>query len=207
MLHKNQTIIINKDMEFEDSRLALFSEPNAYIQKFESEHVDKKIKKVVFSEPYESIPAFYINNNFKKGDCDCVTKAKKDLNCENGNVQKHQNNCRLNDSQRNDNCHYDKRGKSGLDLKNLFPLLGAFSKGGGMDVGNIVGLLNNASAQNYGSLNPMSLISGLLSNKEMMGGILNIFKGGGFGLLSKNEKIKKELKTTDFEIKNYTRVE
>ena len=34
-------------MEFEDSRFALFVEPNAYIQKFDNLKSDKKIKKIV----------------------------------------------------------------------------------------------------------------------------------------------------------------
>ena len=43
-------------------------------------------------------------------------------------------------------------------------------------------------------------------NKDAMSGILNMFKGGGLNLFNKQQSPQKELKTTDFEIKNYTRV-
>lgn len=174
-------------MEFEDSRFALFPEPNAYIQKCNKDICEPK--KVVFQEPYESMPAFYINNNFKKGNCDCVPKPKKNDNC-------HNNKCNCNTKKDNKN--------SSFDLKNLLPLLGMFNKGGGADLSSLVGMLNNNSQQNT---NPMNLISTLMSNKDMMSGVLNLFKGGGLNLFNKKQSQKKEIKTTDFEIKNYTKVE
>ena len=83
-----------------------------------------------------------------------------------------------------------------------------FNKGGGSDISQIVGLLNNSSNQQNGNnLNTMNMISSILSNKDAMSGILNMFKGGGLNLFGKKQTQKKELKTTDFEIKNYTRVE
>ena len=100
-----------------------------------------------------------------------------------------------------------------FDLKSFLPLISMFNKGGGVDLSNIVGLLNNSnnsqtqSLQNGNNTNPMALISNLLSNKDAMGGILNLFKGGGLNLFNKKTQAKKDLKTTDFEIKNYTRVE
>jgi len=60
----------------EDSRNALFVEPNAYIQKVGKE--EKSPSKIIFQEPYESVPNFYMNNGFKKGECDCVHKEKND---------------------------------------------------------------------------------------------------------------------------------
>ena len=95
-----------------------------------------------------------------------------------------------------------------VDIKSLLPLLGLFNKSGGSDLSNIVGMLNNNGLNSNGDnkTNLMSLISSLMSNKDMMSGVLNLFKGGGLNLFAKNKPIKKELKTTDFEIKNYTRV-
>ena len=60
----------------EDSRNALFVEPNAYIQKVGNK--EKSPSKIIFQEPYESVPNYYMNNGFKKGECDCVHKEKKD---------------------------------------------------------------------------------------------------------------------------------
>lgn len=212
-------------MEFEDSRFALFAEPNAYIQKAQNvEKKEKERKKIVFQEPYEILPNFYVNNNFTKQDCDCVKKNKhcdiypkphhecnhsisnntncgcgfdNDLGCrkENcGNLPNH-----------NDNCHNDKPKQNGFgfDLKSLLPLLSLFNKGGA-DLSSIVGLLNNKENNQNGTTN---LISSILSNKDVMSGILNMFNGGGLNLFGKKQAVKKQLKTTDFEIKNYTRVE
>ena len=187
-------------MEFEDSRLALFPEPNAYIQFDKPRKKDKEVKKIVFQEPYETLPQFYLNNNFTKHNCDCVHKNfnKHESNCNNGNLNgccdHHDNKCHY------DNHNYNQNNKGfGFDLKSLLPLLGAFNKSGGADLTQFAGLLNNNN-------NSSNLISALLSNKDMMSGILNMFKGGGLNF-NKTKPIKKHMKTTDFEIKNYTRVE
>ena len=161
-------------MEFEDSRMALFPEPNAYIQKCNKDICEPK--KVVFQEPYESMPAFYINNNFKKGNCDCIPKPKKQEPCH--------NKCACDTKQGNKS--------SGFDLKNVLPLLGMLNKGGGADLSSLVGMLNNNSQTNN---NPMNFISSLMSNKDMMSGILNMFKGGGFNLFNKKQENKKRLLT------------
>lgn len=225
-------------MEFEDSRNALFCDPNAYIQRFDVENKCKP-KKVIFQEPYESLPAFYLDNNFIKHECDCVLKHKHDNNYNHGNKQdmhcNHSTNCEPNDyffkkgfynhnishdcncnrgnknynqCEHGDNCNKDNSKQNGFsfDLKSLLPLLGLFNKGGGSDLSSIVGLLNKTGSTNNNS-NPIGLISSLMSNKDLMGGILNLFKGGGLNLFNKKQSVKKELKTTDFEIKNYTRVE
>lgn len=221
-------------MEFEDSRLALFSEPNAFIQNFNNpKQKEKEIKKIVFQEPYETLPNFYINNNFTKHNCDCVKgHNSKDCNCDKDKhfrnnqsnnlfpkdnfCYNHDCNCNhenlnsKNYCQHDDNCHNVNSSKLngfGFDLKSLLPLLGMFNKGGGADLGSIVSLLNNnVKSQDGNNSNPMNLISSLLSNKDAVSGILNMFKGGGLNMFNKKQSIKKELKTTDFEIKNYTRV-
>lgn len=213
-------------MEDVDSINAIYCDPNAYIQK-----VDRKDKyqprKVVFQEPYEQLPSFYINNNFIKRDCDCVKNYNtKDSNYDNYKKKFERNqsgynncdyhcNCENKHSNRqsryNNNCNQDisnKQNGFGFDLKSLLPLLGMFNKGGGADLNSLVGLLsNNVKAQDGNNLNPMNLISSILSNKDAMSGILKIFKGGDLNLFGKKQPIKKEPKITDFEIKNYTRVE
>ena len=186
-------------MDFEDSRLALFPEPNAYIKKFEKK--EKPPQKIVFQEPYECIPTYYINNNFKKENCNCVPSKSKNKNS---------NNCDCNSKNQSFNNTNKQKG-FGFDLKSLMPLLSIFNKGSGADLSNIVGLLNNDSnVQNdsqSSSSSPINLISGLLSNKDVISNVLNIFKGGKFDFFNKKQTTKKQPKTTDFEIKHYTRVE
>ena len=172
-----QNLAISINIIMEDSRNALFVEPNAYIQKFNKE--EKGIKKIVFQEPYECLPNFYIDNNFKKGNCECVLKPKEEC---------------FKDNKKNDCCN----NKGGFNIQSLLPLLTILGKGGGTDFSQISNLLN-------GNSNPMNLISTLLSNKDGLSNILKLFKGGGLNLNNKKEKPK--LKETDFEIKNYTRVE
>ncbi len=219
-------------MDFEDNLNSLYCDPNAYIQRFEK---NKETKKIVFQEPYECLPSYYINNDLKKHNCDCVAKhnnhsnnnyGNPDYNCNQRNKKinqygnlfpkedccNHNGNYNLNNKDNhNDNCHNNdsqKQSGFGFDLKNLLPLLSLFNMGGGADLSSLVGMLNNADKSQTGNnSNPMNLISNLMSNKEMMSGILNMFKGGGLNKFSKKQATKKELKTTDFEIKNYTRVE
>lgn len=161
----------------EDSRFALFVEPNAYIQTFNKDQ--KETKKIVFSEPYECLPSYYVNNNFKKKNCECVAKPKENCECDKSN----QNNKLF-----------------GFDLKSLLPFLSLFNKGG-TDLSKIVGLMNNSKTNANGE-NPMNIISSLVSGGGL-NNILNMFKGGQ----KKRTKKEKEIETTDYEIKNYMRVE
>lgn len=171
-------------MNIEDSRNALYCDPNAFIQK--QSNKKQEHKKIIYQEPYESMPAFYIDNNFKKGNCECVPQKKEK------NIKHEESKCEC----------ISKQNKSlGFDLKNFLPLLGMFNKGGGADLSQIMSLLNN-NLQNSNNSNPINMISSLLSNGGGLGNILKIFKGG-----QKSKLAKKELHTTDFEIKNYTRVE
>ena len=152
-------------MNFEDSRNALFVEPNAYIQKFDN---PGKTKKIVFQEPYECMPPHYLNNDFKKGDCDCLKKSK----CEKQPT------------------------KTNFDFKNLMPLMSMFTKNSNLN--DIVSLFSKS-----GGVDLQNVLTSVLSNKDMLGGILKLFKG------NKKQKIdnKKEIVTTDYQIKNYTKVE
>ncbi len=181
-------------MNFEDSRNALYVDPNAYIQKFEKSE-KKQPKKVVFSEPYECMPSYYIDNDFRKGNCDCIPRPLKP----------HEHHCDKCEKSNNNNISPRKSNGFNFDLKSLLPLLNVFNKGNGMDFGQIANLLNINKAENNNS-NPMNLISSLLSNKDALAGILNMFKGGGLNLFNKSKPTKKEIKSSDFEIKNYTRV-
>ncbi len=194
-------------MIFEDSRNALYCDPNAFIQRYNKKEKCEP-KKVIFQEPYESMPAFYIDNNFIKHDCNyCEGNDKHNLKSQNNSHNDRKNNCKQDNSHNqcwhDCNCNHDvflKQKGFGFDLKSLLPLLGIFNKSGGADFSQIVGLLNNNTQKDNNS-NPMAMISSLLSNGGL-GNILNIFKGG-----QKTKSEKKELKTTDFEIKNYTRVD
>ncbi len=178
-------------MEFNDNSSALYVDPNAYIQS----KPKCEPKKVVFSEPYETMPNFYINNDFKKGDCNCVP------NCKN---KPHQKPC-FDDK---NNCNKPQQNSGGFpfnfNLKSLLPLLSAFGKGGG-GLGEILSSITPGGNQtdNAGGLN-MNNISSLISNLAGSGGlnsILNLFKGKK----TTNSKITE--KSTDFCIKDYQRIE
>ncbi len=157
-------------MNLEDSRNALFVEPNAYIQKFESTNINKP-KKVVFQEPYESMPPYYLNNNFTKGDCGCLPKIKENKNKQNQE----------------------------FDFKNLMSLVSMFTKN--LNINDMVSMFTNGKD---GGLNIQNLLSSVLSNKGMLGNVLNLF--GGKKII-KDKLSKKEIIATDYEIKNYTKVE
>ncbi len=160
-------------MENEDSTKALFCDPNAYIH-----HKPQKKdppKKVVFAEPYECLPSYYIDNNFKKGDCDCVKCHKPEKPPE---------------------CKPEK--SKGFDIKSLLPIFSLLGGNGGGEFSSLVSMLSPKANNEQG--NPLNMISSLLSNSGGLNNILNIFK-------PKESKEKRPLKTTDFEIKNYTRVE
>lgn len=158
-------------MKIEDNAEALYCDPNAYIHRERKEK--KPPKKVVFSEPYECMPSYYVDNNFKKANCDCVKNNKSNNNQQNNAPQ-----------------------KGGFNFQSLLPLLSIIGKGGGADLSQITSMLG----KNETEPNPMNMILSLLSNSGGLNNLLNIFK-------TKPKQAKKEMKSTDFEIKNYTRVE
>ena len=177
----------------EDSKNALFVEPNAYINHFnKQEKCDvKPIKKVVFSEPYDCMPNFYFNNHFEKGDCNCVPN-KKDKDC---NSHHADSTCNENFShQHNCNCNNHNKPNFGFDIKNLMPILSSFNKGGvgGLDLNSISGLFNSGGGFDF---------SKLISNTQLITSVMSMFTNK-----KKSNTKKEEIICTDYEIKNYTRV-
>ncbi len=182
-----QKNFIYKTMEFNDRADALFCDPNAYIQNWgynvcEPPKKNKKCeqgfcqhppKKVVFSEPYETVPNFYINNDFKKGNCSCIPKPKP-------------------------KCPPPPK-PFPFDIKNLLPLLSGLMKNNSGGLGNILSMLNNNNGEEKPNFDISSLISSL-SNSGALTNLFNVFK-------PKEKSPQKEITSTDYEIKNYTRVE
>ena len=150
-------------MEFEDSRYALFTEPNAYIQK----KVETQSKKVIYREPYEGLPRYYEN----KEDAKKKEKATQEKLVEQSN------------------------NKPSFNFKNIMPLLSSF-----------VGARGNnllSSFMSNSGFDISKIVSLFAQNPSSVGSILNLF--------SKKKDSKNtsncQPKETDFEIKNYTRVE
>ena len=174
----------------EDSKKALFVEPNAYINHYNTkENCEvKPIKKVVFSEPYDCMPNFYLNNNFEKDCCECVNdKHTQNCNCNNKNI-KHDCNCG-----QNQKCDNNKP-MFGFDIKNLMPILNSFNKGGigGLDLGSISSMFNSSGGFDF---------SKLLNNPQLITSVMSMLGGK-----KKSSTKKEEIICTDYEIKNYTRV-
>lgn len=165
-------ISININMEIEDSRNALFVEPNAYITRYEKQAKDER-RKVIFQEPYECIPNYYIDNGFKNHKHE-INKIEKMPNLQNFSKPK-------------------------FDLTGFMPILNMLKK----DSGGLSGIMSLFDDSNKNGQNGFqSLISSVLGNKDMMGMFSNLFKG----FKPKSEKQEKPI-STDYEIKNYTRVE
>ncbi len=168
-------------MNFEDSRFALFTEPNAYQNIVNtSKKVETQAKKVVFSEPYESLPAFYIDNNFKKGNCNCIPKPKP----------------KPHPGPPPNNCF-----SFPFDFKTILPLLSGLIKGGNSNLTSILNIFEkqNNENQNQG-LNLPNIVQTLISNGGL-DGILNIFKPKA------KSKAPTEDESSEINIKNYTRIE
>ena len=161
-----------------------YCDPNAYIL-----GIKKEQKKVVFSEPYENAPNFYINNNFKKKDCECVTRGKQE-HCAYDNKKEEKPNCNCN-QQNKDNKNF----LGGLNFQSLLPMLGLFNKGGsgGLDLANIMSLISGKNENN--------ILTNLLGNKDMLSNITSLFSH------KKEQTNTKKLQPTEIDIKNYTKVE
>lgn len=161
-------------MEFNDNSQALFSEPNAYIQHFDKPKEKCEPKKVIFQEPYENAPEFFIDNNFKKGDCHCANPKPKP--CETR--------------------------RPFFDFKNLLPLLCGLLKNNK----TFSPLISILSDNKDGNFDPQKLISTLMQNPSALNGIMSMLKGGGFNLFKKKDE-KPQMKSTEFPIKDYERVD
>jgi len=193
MLNKKElwqiiNINININMGFEDNKNAIYCDPNAYILNYKCE---TKTRKVVFQEPYECLPPFHINNNFKKHNCKCV--------CGNGN--KSNQNCKK--EEKNKNYNSKSNVPFSFDLKSLLPLLSLFSgTGNNTGLSDILSMIGNGcedGKNNSSSLDFSKVISTFLNN----GNGLNFLSG----LIKRPQKKEHEMKSTDVPIKNYTRVE
>lgn len=166
--------------DFEDSRYALYNDPNAYIQK-NDKNKDHKRTKIVFQEPYECMPNYYCNNDFKKHDCYCGCNRPK----------------------KEDNVNFP------FDLKKILPFLSSLGNGGGLrdilkifNTGGKDGLTNILSSLGNGG-GISNIISSL--GGEELGSLL---KGLDISkLFQKKSNKKTEMKSSEINIKDYTRVE
>lgn len=178
-------------MDFEDSRNAIFCDPNAFVKSAEQ----KQIKKVVFAEPYDCLPSFYIDHDFKKQNCDCIPKP-----------------CPPKPPK--SNCSPFKP-FFGFDFKSLMPILmGLLNKGGSGDMGKLLSNLTNLPSAGQqsdlgGGFDLQGILAQIAKNPKMLESVMSLFKGGGLNLFGKKKKQQesKPTKQTDHVIKNYTRVE
>ncbi len=147
-------------MDFNDQSQNLYCDPNAYVQNCPI-YCNHPPKKVVFSEPYSVMPNFYINNNFKKGNCACLPKPKPKPKLPQ---------------------HCPPFGNFNLGgLGEMFSKLMAggglnnlLSNMGGGGIGSIIAALsgmNNADSKDEKTTTQNSILSNLLSN----GGLNNLF--------------------------------
>ena len=171
-------------MDFEDSRNAIFCDPHAFQSCVET----KQIKKVVFAEPYDCLPNFYVDNNFKKHNCDCVPKPKPPK-----------------PPQPPKPCPPG----FNFDLKSLMPLLlGLINKSGNSDLTKV---LSDFAPSSAGKFDMQKIVGMVAQNLNIIQSFLKMFKGKGgglSGLFKKSTDNKEEIKAkqTDHVIKNYTRV-
>ena len=166
-------------MEYGDSKNALFVEPNAYIQNYGKEK--KGIKKIVFSEPYESLPSYHINNDFKKHNCKCIPDHKPDCSKQ--------------------NCQSNNTTNNFFDFKNFLPMLTGFL-GKGFDMSSVSKILNNNQNQ---SGDMMSNIMNILSS-DMGKNILGLLGKKSTKNTKKNSEKYHKIKSSDIEIDNFKRV-
>lgn len=177
-------------MEYEDSRNALFVEPNAYIQHYDDKKKEQGIKKIIFSEPYESAPPMYYNSNHQNSGGGVESRGQTNSNFQNNQSQ---NNSNFSQPQNNF--------RQMFDFKNIMSLLGALGKGKS-DLGGMMKLLGGNQGQEKSSSMGLNSILSLLQNKDLLSGLLNMFSKP-----KKNKSAENNEKSTDFVIKNYTRVE
>jgi len=175
---------------------ALYCDPNAFIKI--KKDTPKKIKQIVFSEPYDCLPNYYVNYGFKKGSCECIPKHKEE-------------NCKHKNSKDNKNCGCGNNSNPFSSLlggiTNFLPML---LNGKNNNLGNVFSQLNsgvNGDFELGKLLSNFKIGSGneflgqLLSNGDLISKVLGMFKSDK----SQNDKFN-DIVTTDYEIKKYTRV-
>lgn len=163
----------------------LYHDPNAFIQSTPQKE-NNKPKKVVFQEPYENWPNRYLNNNFKKQDCECIPK-KEEKKCE----------CK----EKKECCKKQKASNPfSFNFQNLLPLLSGLNLNSNAGIGNIISMLTNTSksATDGVGLDFTKLISNFISGGNGLN-FLNMF--------TNKTKSENKIKSTDFQIKDYERVE
>ncbi len=174
--------------DFGDNTNALFCDPNAYLQKYDScpkcDANNKDRCKIVFQEPYECMPSFHLDNNFKKTDKSC-------------NHHNHDKDC---DCNKNNNHNNSQSNSPMFDIKNLMPMLSALT--GGANTNSLGGLLNMLGGKENSMSNILSNLTGGNNNISTLLNGLNLFNN------SKKKSTKnQEIISTENDIKNYTRVE
>ena len=176
----------------ENSINAIYCDPNAFVNKQSKEPP----KKVVFQEPYDCLPKFYIDNKFTKHSSECVPTHKTKSN--------------IHDL----NANSSPPALSSFDFKKILPLFANLLNKNSSGLSGIVSLLGGAKDANLNNESLTGVLQNLLGSGNMnIGKLLGLFSGnnsgskkGLFGLFDNPNKIKKEIKPTDFEINNYTRV-
>ncbi len=159
------------DSIMEDSRYALFVEPGAYIQKGTKN--PERPQKIIFQEPYESVPAYHMDSGFQKSKTECNCEKKDRMS---------------------------KPQSSPFNIQSLAPILGALAGGtGSKGLGGIGELISSFG----GGGGIKNLISTIMSNPEMLTSVMKLFTKNK----TENIKQKSEIKKSDLEIKNYTRVQ
>lgn len=100
----------------------LTEKSNACVINFQTINMQKvkPIQKIVFSEPYDCMPKFIIDNALKKGDCKCLPKPKE----------------------KPKKCAGQMGGNFNFDIKKFLPLLIKFM-GGSSNSNDISSLLSN----------------------------------------------------------------
>lgn len=176
----------------ENSINAIYCDPNAFVNKQSKEPP----KKVVFQEPYDCLPKFYIDNKFTKHGCECVPTHKTKSNTNNLNTNS------------------SPPAFSGFDFKKMLPIFANLLNKNSSGLSGIVSLLSGSKSGNLNNEPLTDALQNLLGSGGMdIGKLLGLFSGGTsgnkkglFDLFNKPNKTKKEIKSTDFEINNYTRV-
>ncbi len=209
-----------QNIDFKDNSNNIYIDPNAYIQQY----IPKKAtKKVVFQEPYENLPNFYINNNFVSNGCNCKDNKKCppktglnfSNNCkrssfcnENEGMAQYsdmpnQNFNNTNKNQTNINQQKEKQNVSNaqFSLKNLFSFFGGNEFSG---ITNLLSLFGNSSHNsnnsgfNTGGL--ANILNNFMSNKDLQSLIGGFAQNGAnignlFDIFKKKSATNNNIKT------------